>query len=82
MSQATLKRSVWTYEAETNLRKAHLHISKTMMFASEISTDLSSGRRPESKSVEISDANIIVFEILDFLGCNGRFLRFCHAGTL
>ena len=30
-----------------------------MMFATEISTDLDSGRRPELKSVEISDANII-----------------------
>ena len=38
-------------------------ISQTMMFASEISTDLDSGRRPELKSIEISDANIIVFEI-------------------
>ena len=56
------------YQHGRNARIDRLHpkmssISKAMMFASDISTDLDSGRRPELKSVEISDANIIVFEI-------------------
>ena len=62
------------------LQKSVLHSSKTIGFASEISTDLSLGRRPESKSDEFSDANPLGFEIMNILRCNGRFFCFRRAG--
>ena len=37
-------------------------ISITITFASQVSSDLSSGRRPTSKSDEFCDANVIVIE--------------------
>ena len=61
-SQATLKRTTWQKRKDRPLHLKKASISKTMMLATEISTDLDSGRRPELKSVEISDANIIVYE--------------------
>jgi hypothetical protein len=36
-------------------------ISITITFASQVSSDLSSGRRPTSKSDEFCDANVIVY---------------------
>ena len=63
-------------------QKSVLHFSKTIAFASEISTDLSVGPGPKPKSVEFSDANVTVFEILDILRSNDRVLRFRQAATL
>ena len=38
-------------------------ISITIAFASQVSSNLSSGRRPTSKSDEFCDANVIVIEL-------------------
>ena len=51
-------------------QKRVVHFSETITFASENSTELSLGRRPKSKSVEFSDANVTVFEIIDILRRN------------
>ena len=52
-------------------QKRVVHLSKTITFASENSTDLSFGPGPKLKSVEFSDANVVVFEITDILRRNG-----------
>ena len=52
---------------DNEAHKSELHFSKTKGFASEISTALILGLSPKLKSVEFSDANPLVFEMMNIL---------------